>query len=58
MLVLTRSQQFRLIHYDPRGCGLSELKAAEISFDGFVRDLEPVVDRCGLERFCRQVCSY
>ena len=45
------AQQFRLIHYDPRGCGLSELNAAEISFEGFVRDLEFVVDSCRLERF-------
>jgi DNA-binding winged helix-turn-helix (wHTH) protein/pimeloyl-ACP methyl ester carboxylesterase len=43
------AQQFRLIHYDPRGC--VELNAAEISFEGFVRDLESVVDSCRLERF-------
>jgi DNA-binding winged helix-turn-helix (wHTH) protein/predicted esterase len=45
------AQQFRLIHYDPRGCGLSDLDPAEISFEGFIRDLEAVVDACGLERF-------
>lgn len=45
------SERFRLIHYDPRGCGLSDLDPAEISFEGFVRDLAAVVDACGLERF-------
>jgi pimeloyl-ACP methyl ester carboxylesterase/DNA-binding winged helix-turn-helix (wHTH) protein len=42
---------FRLVRYDPRGCGLSDRDTAVISFDGFVRDLETVVDTLGLERF-------
>ncbi len=45
------ARQFRLIHYDPRGCGLSDRDPAEISFESFIRDLEAVVDACGLDRF-------
>jgi DNA-binding winged helix-turn-helix (wHTH) protein/pimeloyl-ACP methyl ester carboxylesterase len=43
--------QFRLIRYDPRGCGLSDWKAREISFETNVHDLETVVDALGLQRF-------
>ena len=39
-----------LIRYDERGCGLSDWDA-ELSFEHWVRDLEAVVDACGLERF-------
>ena len=45
------ASQFQLVRYDPRGCGLSDWNVAEISFDGFVCDLETVVDALGLERF-------
>jgi DNA-binding winged helix-turn-helix (wHTH) protein len=40
-----------LLRYDERGCGLSDRDVPEISFDAFVRDLELVVDKAGLERF-------
>jgi len=40
-----------LVRYDSRGCGLSDWDAADLSFDGWVRDLEAVVDAAGLERF-------
>jgi pimeloyl-ACP methyl ester carboxylesterase/DNA-binding winged helix-turn-helix (wHTH) protein len=40
-----------LVRYDPRGCGLSDWQVPDISFDGFVRDLEAVVDSLRLERF-------
>jgi pimeloyl-ACP methyl ester carboxylesterase/DNA-binding winged helix-turn-helix (wHTH) protein len=43
--------RFCLVRYDPRGCGLSDRQAPDISFDGFVRDLEAVVDALRLERF-------
>lgn len=43
--------RFRLVRYDPRGCGLSDREVADISFDGFVRDLEAVVDWLGVKRF-------
>jgi pimeloyl-ACP methyl ester carboxylesterase/DNA-binding winged helix-turn-helix (wHTH) protein len=45
------SARFRLIRQDPRGCGLSDRAPADISFEGFVRDLEAVADGFGLERF-------
>jgi pimeloyl-ACP methyl ester carboxylesterase/DNA-binding winged helix-turn-helix (wHTH) protein len=45
------AERFCLVRYDPRGCGLSDRQAPDISFDGFVRDLETVVDALGLERF-------
>src|SRR4051794_11821168 len=44
-------EKFCLVRYDPRGCGLSDRHAPDISFDGFVRDLETVVDSLRLERF-------
>lgn len=43
--------RFRLLRYDERGTGLSDWHVPEISFEGFVRDLETVVDQRGLDRF-------
>jgi len=40
-----------LVRYDERGCGLSDRHVEEFSFEDWVRDLEVVVDACGLERF-------
>jgi pimeloyl-ACP methyl ester carboxylesterase/DNA-binding CsgD family transcriptional regulator len=40
-----------LYRYDERGCGLSDWDVADISLDGWVRDLETVVDAAGLDRF-------
>lgn len=45
------SEHFRLIRYDGRGCGLSDRDVPDISFDGFVRDLEAVTDTLALEKF-------
>lgn len=45
------AERFRLVRYDPRGCGLSDRNPELISFEGFVRDLETVTDALGLERF-------
>ena len=42
---------YRLIRYDERGCGMSDRDVAQISFGGFVTDLETVVDSAGLDRF-------
>jgi pimeloyl-ACP methyl ester carboxylesterase/DNA-binding SARP family transcriptional activator len=39
------------IRYDDRGTGLSDWDVPIIDFEGFVRDLEAVVDALGLERF-------
>jgi len=41
----------RLIHYDQRGCGLSDWDVDDVSFDAWVRDLETVVDAVALDRF-------
>ncbi len=40
-----------IIRYDERGCGLSDWKAADLSFESWVRDLETVADAVGLRRF-------
>jgi class 3 adenylate cyclase/pimeloyl-ACP methyl ester carboxylesterase len=45
------ARRHTLIRYDPRGCGLSDWDVAEISLDGWVSDLETVVDAAGLQRF-------
>lgn len=39
------------VRYDRRGCGLSDWKVEDFSFDSQVRDLETVVDSIGLEKF-------
>lgn len=45
------ANEMRIIRYDGRGNGLSDHAVDDISFEGFVRDLETVVDGLGLERF-------
>lgn len=45
------STRYRLIRYDPRGCGLSDRDAENLSFETSVRDLAAVVDAAGLNRF-------
>ncbi|MFM0051698.1 alpha/beta fold hydrolase [Caballeronia grimmiae] len=50
-LMLELCQHHTLIRYDQRGCGLSDRDVADISFDAWLRDLETVVDACGIERF-------
>ena len=45
------SRRQRLVRYDERGCGLSDWHVPDLSFDGWVRDLETVVDSLELERF-------
>lgn len=44
------AERNRLIRYDGRGNGLAERDVADISFDGFVHDLETVVDAMQLEQ--------
>ncbi|WP_328504354.1 alpha/beta fold hydrolase [Streptomyces sp. NBC_00457] len=41
----------RLIRYDERGCGLSDWVVPGFTFEGWVDDLETVVDAVGLDRF-------
>ena len=45
------SRNHTLVRYDERGCGLSDREVADLSFDAWLRDLETVVDACGLVRF-------
>jgi len=45
------SERHTLIRYDPRGTGLSDRNATDLSLDAWVRDLECVADSLGLERF-------
>jgi pimeloyl-ACP methyl ester carboxylesterase/DNA-binding winged helix-turn-helix (wHTH) protein len=45
------SRERTLVRYDERGCGLSDHDAEDLSFEGWVRDLETVVDATGLDRF-------
>lgn len=45
------SRDHSLIRYDERGCGLSDWEVEDFSVEGWVRDLEAVVDALGLERF-------
>jgi pimeloyl-ACP methyl ester carboxylesterase/DNA-binding winged helix-turn-helix (wHTH) protein len=45
------SVHHRVVRYDERGNGLSDRNVPDVSFDTWVRDLETVVDRAGLDRF-------
>ena len=45
------SERFSYVRYDARGCGLSDRNPPDLSLEGWVRDLEAVVDTLGLERF-------
>lgn len=45
------ANRWKLIRYDERGCGLSDRNVEGFHFEDWVRDLEVVVDACGLERF-------
>jgi pimeloyl-ACP methyl ester carboxylesterase/DNA-binding CsgD family transcriptional regulator len=45
------AHQRSLIHYDARGCGLSDREDVEFSLDKHVEDLETVVDKVGLDQF-------
>jgi pimeloyl-ACP methyl ester carboxylesterase len=49
MLGLVR--RHRLVRYDPRGEGMSQREVADISLEGWIRDLEAVVDALALPRF-------
>jgi pimeloyl-ACP methyl ester carboxylesterase len=49
--LLTLSQHHQLISYDARGEGLSQREVGDISFDGWKRDLEAVVEALGHQRF-------
>lgn len=46
----TLSQKYTLVRYDSRGCGLSD-RDAELSFDGWIKDVEAVADAAGFRQF-------
>ena len=50
-LVKELSRVGSYVEYDTRGCGLSQRRVDEISFEAWVRDLETVADAHGHERF-------
>ena len=45
------ADRFRLVRYDGRGLGLSDRDVADVSFAGFERDLETVVDALRMRRY-------
>jgi pimeloyl-ACP methyl ester carboxylesterase/DNA-binding CsgD family transcriptional regulator len=45
------SQSHTLLRYDPRGCGLSDRHATDISFATWINDFEAVIDAAGFDRF-------
>jgi pimeloyl-ACP methyl ester carboxylesterase/DNA-binding CsgD family transcriptional regulator len=45
------AREHTLLRFDQRGCGLSDRDPPEISFAGWLRDLEAVADAAGFERF-------
>jgi len=47
----TFSRSNTFVRHDPRGCGLSDREVETLSLEGWVRDLEAVVDTLGLKHF-------
>jgi pimeloyl-ACP methyl ester carboxylesterase/DNA-binding CsgD family transcriptional regulator len=45
------SAHFRFIRYDERGCGMTDWKVRDLSFDRWVADLEAVVDAADTRQF-------
>ena len=45
------AERYQLIRYDEPGCGLSDWSVDSFCVDTWTRDLELVVDACGLKRF-------
>lgn len=45
------STRYRLIRYDPRGCGLSDRNVDDLSFESWVRDFGALVDALELSHF-------
>jgi pimeloyl-ACP methyl ester carboxylesterase/DNA-binding CsgD family transcriptional regulator len=45
------ARRFSFVRFDQRGCGLSDRRVAEISFEAWVRDVETVAEAMRLERF-------
>jgi pimeloyl-ACP methyl ester carboxylesterase/DNA-binding CsgD family transcriptional regulator len=47
----TLSRKYMLLRYDSRGCGLSDREPADFSFEGWIKDIEAVVDAAGFRQF-------
>jgi DNA-binding NarL/FixJ family response regulator len=45
------AQNWTVVRYDNRGCGLSERNVSDFSLEAHLSDLEAVVDSLGLDRF-------
>jgi pimeloyl-ACP methyl ester carboxylesterase/DNA-binding CsgD family transcriptional regulator len=45
------SQDYTVIRFDQRGCGLSDWNVDEISFEAWVNDLEAVVEAAAVDKF-------
>jgi pimeloyl-ACP methyl ester carboxylesterase/DNA-binding CsgD family transcriptional regulator len=45
------SRNYKLLRYDPRGCGLSDRDADNLSFENWVTDIERVIEAARLRRF-------
>lgn len=45
------TQEHKVLRYDSRGCGLSDRDVGDLSFEGWVRDFECVIDAAGFRRF-------
>lgn len=45
------SREYTLVRYDSRGCGLSDRRLHDVTFETWVRDFECVVEATGLRQF-------
>jgi pimeloyl-ACP methyl ester carboxylesterase len=45
------SRGHKLLRYDPRGCGLSDRNADDLSFEAWIHDFECVIEAAGFQRF-------
>jgi pimeloyl-ACP methyl ester carboxylesterase/DNA-binding CsgD family transcriptional regulator len=50
-LIEAFAPDFRYVTYDARGCGLSQRRVDDVSFEAWVQDLEAVVDALALDTF-------
>jgi len=46
------ADHFHFIRYDERGCGMTDWKVGDLSFERWVEDLESVIDAAGLREPC------
>jgi pimeloyl-ACP methyl ester carboxylesterase/DNA-binding CsgD family transcriptional regulator len=46
------ADHFHFIRYDERGCGMTDWKVGDVSFERWVEDLESVIDAAGLGEPC------